>query len=83
MSNQATVGSEPSTREAPPQPEAPQLDAEGQAIIDEELDILERIRVRMKQQLETQAHQFEDLDKNGDGVLDADEVSAMRGRRGG
>ena len=57
VSKQATAESETET--------APRPDTEGEEgheIVEEELDILERIRERMRRQLETAAHQFEDLD---------------------
>ncbi|WP_146156349.1 UvrD-helicase domain-containing protein [Enhygromyxa salina] len=48
--------------EAPPSPPSPPLAGPDQAIVDEELGILERVSARIQRQLETEVHQFEDLD---------------------
>lgn len=66
MSKQATVGSKPPT-EVTPATSAPiavkgEVEGAGGEIVVEELAILERIRERMRRQLETEVHQFEDLD---------------------
>ena len=55
------IVSEQVTSETETEPTS-ELEGEGTSIVDEELEILERIRERMRQQLETTAHQFEDLD---------------------
>jgi DNA helicase-2/ATP-dependent DNA helicase PcrA len=59
VSKQATISTEALASETRA---APRLDPEGQAIVDEELAILERVRAHMKRRLETEVHQFEDLD---------------------
>jgi DNA helicase-2/ATP-dependent DNA helicase PcrA len=58
VSKQATVSSDGSNSEAPTAGLAPR----DRAIVDEELQILERVREHLDKQLSTEAHQFEDLD---------------------
>lgn len=63
MSKQATVSEERLPGAVPPAStlEVATLDEQGRAIVSEELSILERVRVRMAEELQAEAHQFEDL----------------------
>ncbi|HVI01368.1 MAG TPA: hypothetical protein VM869_21770, partial [Enhygromyxa sp.] len=64
MSKQATVSDDRSPGTVPPAStlDVSTLDEKGRAIVGEELTILERVRVRTAKDLQTEAHQFEDLD---------------------
>lgn len=73
MSKQATVETPDPTSEPR---QAPELSARDQAIVDEELRILERVRVHLQRQLATEVHQFEDL--NSQMIELRDEISTAK-----